>query len=575
MQNALAIKETELQEVRYAKALIAFNNDEYKNSLHFIQTNLNYKHPHKESIDLLAKIHEKMGNHKKAIRVYYYMLKSLDGFKYVKLKNNTQFKSTLGDYKKIDQRTLSYFFKLGNLFISYHDKSKKKVDAQNIADRVEKKKKKHKLYEELKMSKTVRIKLVSPVEKRKQFLHNILNKAEKYFLLCKINKYSNALTNFLLGLIEKKRDNTYLAREFFNKSYHEQFLASDTKQILTKEDESLKEILEFYIGDTLFKEGHKELATNYFKSLSRSTSTQSLKTYSNLYIDSLSGSSLTLTLLVGAGIDSNPLSIDPRTYTNSEYNATKPFTTYEFNSFYSTNQKNNWAWTGYGSFTEYTFLDTNFDSGDQQTMFISSEFKYINMPKGILKSNSYVALTRTKQGDSPVFSAYSYTVSNTLSYDHYFNWGTLNLSLPFSNTTTTTDDGTAESTAISGAFTVTPWGYGKYFTPSYGFSYGLTTTNDILVSGSTNYQFTFSNQFAIDSKTSAYGTLFLKYDPATNPDDTALTISLSGVWLRSLNYILKNLILQVKLDSNFITYSETDKNRVKKHRLTTNLQYSF
>jgi hypothetical protein len=500
-----AAVEKELQEVRYAKALIAFNDKDYDKAIKYLGTNLNYKHVHLESIELLGQIHEKKKNFKKAIRVYYFLLKRADALKYIAIPYDKYFKDRLEDLPKPNAKQLSYLFKLGSLYISYHDQLLEKFEVDDNIQKIKNSKKKRAIKVKMKEGNKTKITVITQEEKRQALSLKIVQLAEKYLNICKENNFSLGLTNFMLGLAEKKKGNYHESSKLFKLAYQLSFdidenEGQNVEQIKKKLDDgqkSLKEVLEFYIGDSLFKEGHRELATKYLKSLSSSTRTGSLRSFTRLYIDSLESSYLSISTVLGAGVDTNPSNQDPTTITNPEYGEADIYQNVEFNMFYNSNQKNNWAYTINGGYEQNTF------------------FKSL-----------------------------------------------------------TTTNGTAEYLETFTSITVTPWAISKLFQPSYSVTFGSTSTNGV-ISNSSNFRFSFTNQFSFSDDSTMFLSASLRLNTAETASESTQTIDASGQWLYSLNHWLENLMLQTKIDTSYTRVGETDPEIIKRHRISTNFQISF
>lgn len=578
---AFAAKETELQEVRYAKALIAFNNKNYERSLKFLDQNLNFKYPHIESIELLASIHEQRKDYKKAIRVYYYLIKRSGGKKFIKAIKGDDYEDKVDKLPKPTQKQLSYFFKLGNMYINYHDKMKGTFKQLEKLEEINKKKKKRKIKVKLKENNKTKFVLVTVEEKRKLYLYQTLKTAEKYLLLCKRENFSKALTTFLLGLIENKRNNNYKANRLFKKAYAENF--TDEDEAKNNKDQSLKELLEYYIGDSLYKSGHKELATRYFKSLATNTNSSSLKSFSKLYIDSLTSSYTSFYAMAGAGIDTNPLSQDPSTLTNSTFNESDCFTNYELGIFVNRNSKDNKRSLVINTtLSGFEFQNEDYKIGDQQTWIISGEAKFLNMPKSIKKIKVTNTTVKTKQDDSDALSTFSTSNEFELSYDRYLSTGILSFAAPVTISSISTSAGTAETTQYLAEITYTPWGISKYFSPSFSFSYGPTTTNGI-TSELDSMIFSMTNQFSLTSKNTLYTTLRVQNDTAVDPDSNNFLLSLQVISLYDLGHWAKDLIFQTQIDSTYNEIGEENDSDedsgvfyvIKRHKISFNLKYSF
>lgn len=579
INNSNATTEKELQEVRYAKALIAYNDKNYNKALKYLDQNLNFTYVHLESIELLAKIHEQNKDYKKAIRVYYFLLKKSKALDYIRLNFDENFKDKLSDLPPPDIQQLNYFFKLGSIYLSYYDYMQEIFEKDDNIQSLRDKQKGRDILIEINKSFNKKFKLATQDDKREAYNYKIISLAKKYLTICKINSFSLGLTNFMLGLAEKKKGNYHESSKLFKLAYQISF---DTEfeegkieeKSLDDGQKSLKEVLEFYIGDSLFKEGHRELATRYLKSLSGSTKTGALKSFTKLYIDSLESSYLSFNLAFGSGVDSLPVNLDPSTFSNPDYGESDFFTSAEFNVFYNSNQKNNWAYTLNASFDQFTYFNNIFEPYDARTYTAGGEIKLLKMPTSIWKLSTNITNVHSKQDDAKAFSSFSQSLEVTPQYDRYMSFGIVSLSAPTTILSYVTTNGTVNATERLYSLSVTPWGSSRMFQPTYSASFGSTTTNGI-VSPSTNYRFSFSNQFSISDLSNAFLSFSARIDDAQTQSQSVSEYALQTQWVYSLEKYLKDLILITKLISTYTKTGVDTPAIIKKHRLSVSAQFTF
>jgi hypothetical protein len=534
-----AVTNKELQELRFTKAIVAFNNNEYEKAFNYIQMNLTTKEHHFQSIELLAQIHEKRENYLKAQRAYFYLIKKKGASKYLSMRlSNIETKIDRDDPP--GPVVLNYFFKIGSNYLSYYDRVESVYTSGN--------------------------------KNQVKTLIKILNRADKYFRLCEVFGYNTALTKFSQGLVQTKRKNTFSANILLQEAYGE--LEKDTGIIDDETNKTLKDVLEFYIGTNLIKEGHKELATQYFKNAS-TANTAALAKYANLYLDSLTTRFIHLGATLGAGVDTNPYGQDPRTTGTNELNNPDSFTIFKGNYFFNSNQNDDWAYTFSGEIEQYNYLTEEYQNADNRTVTFSSEIKLLDLPNNIKKISFYYQNLSNKQEDKDVYSDYSTLYSATLAYDHYTKIGVFSYSIPItSRSYVVSSTQTAKTLEIYGYINYIPWAISKYIAPSFSIGAGITTTNDI-VSNSNNMSLSISNQMSLDEANSLVSSFSGLYQKAVDPDDTSLSLSFSNIWVKDLSHWTPNLSLNMEMQFNLLSSKETEQSKVRKHLFLASLNYNY
>ncbi len=538
-----AVTNSELQELRFTKAIVAFNNNEYQKAFNFIQMNLDSKNPHLQSIELLAQIHEKRKDYLKAQRVYFYLIKKRGGKKYLTTTLNN-ISGSIDRDNPPDPILLNYFFKVGNNYLSYYD--------------------------------SVEAGYINGTKKQVQTLVKILNRADKYFKFCEVFGYNKALTKFSQGLVQTKRKNSFSANTLLQEAYKE--LETDTGSMDEETNKTLKDVLEFYIGSNLIKEGHKELATRYFKNAA-STDTKALARYANLYLDSLTTRFINLGATVGAGVDTNPYAQDPRSSGNNDLNNPDSYTYFKGNYFFNSNQNNNWAYTVSGEIEQQNFLSTEFSNADNRNVTFAVDFKHLSLPNNIKKITFYYQNQSNKQDDQDVYTDFSTILNTTLTYDHYTKYGVFSYSVPFTTRKYSALNSNSEVVDVNalevyGYINYIPWAISKYIAPSLSLGMGYTT-NSKIVSNSVNYNVSASNQMALDEKNSLVTTFNGLFQKAEEPDDTSLSLSFSNTWVKDLSHWTDNLFFNLQLRFNLLSQKEDSQSKVRKHQILASLNYNY
>ncbi len=569
IQNSFAITESELQEIRYAKSMVAYNNKEYDKALKFILQNMHPKQTHVPSFELLADIHEKKQNFKKAIRVYYFLLKHKQSDDLIPLKLDQRFKENISSIDRPSDEVLDYVFKIANLYLSTHDQVKEQFQKEKQLK--QENPKSPSASQRIIPKSTIKIETRSEEENQEFFLQNILQNAEKYFRICEHYQYSETMTLFMLGMVEKRRDNTFASRDFFKQAYAKQ---KEEGEQSTEADNDLKQLMEFYIGDALIQEGQRELATRFFMNLTNDGVDSSLQNYSKFYLDSLTKSSLYFSLGGGIGYDTNPFSQDPRKVSSSEFTRADTYLTKEFASYYNSDLTQDWSWSLNAGFSDRTYSKPDYDAADSRILNLAGELKYFYLPSHIRRVSFGFYQFQTKQSDSTEFSNFSSSLNITPAIDWYTTGGILTLSLPIKLVSFDAESGGAQTTESIGTISYTSWGKSKWFSPTYSVGYGATTTNGV-VSNSQNLRASFYNQMSPNNGNNLFAGLSYSNDIADKASETSSSVDVSLLWLKDLSSILRGLTLRTKIESTLTETGETSVSKVRQHRYSTGVLLTF
>jgi hypothetical protein len=565
--NTYAVSESALQEVRYTKALVAFNNNEFNKALIFLQRNLNPSLPHKNSFELIAQIHEKRQHYQKAIRVYYHLLKLQKANVFIHLKNDENLKINLNQIPKPTGQELSYLFKIANLYLSWYDLQSEEFKQLNSKKKPVQKSVSQRIIQE----KTITVTHITDEEKQEVYLNKILLRTEKYLAICEHYDFSLALVHFLQASLEKRKNNHYEANRLF-KLAHSKTINSEKND---PEFSDLREVLEFYIGDSLLKTGHKELATRYFSNLAATVQNPSLQNYSKFYVDSLTNNYLSFFAGLGAGTDTNPYNQDARLISNPQFGQSDYFTTKEVGIFYNSNQFNDWGYTVNLSYQDQQYTNQIYRKADLQTIGLNSELKFIKLPKSIMKLGFSYYRFDTKNDNSTQFTSFANNLSINPIYDRYLDGGILSFSLPITQRNFSTEFSGAQSLETLMAIAYTPWTKSIWLSPSYSLAAGQTSTNGVF-SNSTNLRASVSNQMSPKEGHSILTSFNLAQDAAQIKNESATSIDINAQWLMDLSFWVTGLTHQLKIEASQVrTGEETNNSLIRRYRLSTQLQLTF
>ncbi|MBL7666134.1 MAG: hypothetical protein JNM93_13445 [Bacteriovoracaceae bacterium] len=517
-RDVLAITDNELNELRYTKALVAYNNKNYAQAAKLIYQNLGTKEPHRESLELLAKIHEEKGSLLKAQKVYYFLIKKYFGEEILKVDSNKP--AAIQRIPKADTMVMNYIYKVSDLFMQLQIKYQEKI---------------------LKAEFGTEKKLL---ESRR---NTVLALAYKYLLYLKQHGYEPTLVEYQLGLIAREKNEHELATRHF-----EQALEEEEKQ--KTPDEDLKDTMKFFIGDNLLKEGHRDLATKYFKSIYSTTKNDAVKNYSRLYIDSLTSDFWSFNAGTSLGNDANPFNLDPRNITLQAFNQPSNYFELHTNAFYNSKQDNDFMYTLNFNFNQTKFSDEIFRVADSRIFSVFSEMKFYNLPHSVRRLQMGFVLSQNHQLNIEDWRPYSNTFSLAPYYDVYSKKGIFTFGLPMRRVSyQKIRNGSAVTQEFLASFGYSPWTRARFFSPSMTVSFGTTeTSNSTIISQSNNLRASFSNQTQLTDELNLYFNLTHYQDEADNTQDTYKIDSVGFSLLRDLKKIIPGSVLELGWSSSFM-----------------------
>ncbi len=491
--NAATIEQ--IQEVRYTKALIAHNDQNYNLAFRYISENLKINTLHLPTIKLLAKVHEEMGQHPKALRAYYFAIK--------------QFHGTMGplilaepDLKKIKKLIQESDTPSQDVLEIYH----------LIAEK----------YQAL-------YKKQADQKKSKKVTKSLFTASKKYFLVCQWFNYNASQMAMKVGLLTREYGRSREAIQHFKDAKD---LLKDSKL----DEQNKKEILnslDYYMGEELTSEGNIDLATRYFKTVRKTTKDRSLKELSNQYINYLNDYSFSASVGLDVNTNSNANQLSRRELKTFSQNRDLYGTKSGFSStksaslFYRTKTYGKNSYIISTGASEEIYFKSELLHNDSRSFYISPEFIHYSS-KYTWKINWTASLDYGKDTDKPDFYHTSTTHIITPSVDKILSSSILSLTLPYSVTENSDLNHTTSQHGISIFYTPLP--INKFFAPSYGLQYDkqyggddeiiysiytLSMTNQINLS--TNHSLsltgdfvkTVANRFANSEDELHFGTLFL------------------------------------------------------------------
>ncbi len=514
-----AVTTEELQQLRYAKALQAYNQKDYPKASKFILQNMDIEKPHRDSLELLALIHEEKGDLLKAQKVYYYLVRKFYDGRILKLPIKNI--SHLRIFDKPDSKTQKDLLKIALIHL--------------------------KLFEQFKLQKEVE---KDYFEKRKieGRMSRVLTHAKKYLLVLKHFKHEpENIIEYNLKLINKEINGNKKSNEHFKED-----LSSEEEQEAPIQD--LKSMIEDYVGESLIKADHKELVTKYFKSNNQNTKIESLQNYSRIYLDGLSSSDLAFSIGKTFGDNLNLLQLDQQNFAVASLNEFSRYGEFQLNTYYNSNQDNNWMYTISASVSELEYSNSNFRTADARTWKMATEFKFLNLPHSVQRLALATTLVESKRDNIAAWRPFSNKQYIGPYYDHYSKSGIFSFGLPFTRTSyQNVSDQTLATYLYLASLGYTPWTKSRFFTPTLTVQYGQThSSNDDLISRSNNLRIYFSNQSNLSKRNILLFSLSYIEDEAEDIPDSYSLETYTISFINDLSKFIPGAVFDLSLAKAFL-----------------------
>ncbi len=533
----------ELQEVRYAKALIAFNQKDYIRSARFIAQNMDKESPHTPSLELLANIHTERGDLVKAQKVYYYLIKKHYTNKILKLPAEQLNK--LKTYDKPSEQAMGYIFKIASthfeLFNNYKEAHEKERD------------------HETRLS----------IQERK---NRVLKLSEKYFKMLKYFKFAqDSMVEYNLGLIEKEKNQNKKAMEHFEKALMAEEKAEEP-------DMDLSNMIQYYLGDTLIKAGQRDIATKYFKAINETTKIEALKNFSRTYLDSLNGSALAFNVGYDWGSDANPFNLDPRNVELDDFNQASNFSDVQANMYYNSDKDNDWMYSVNLNYNELEYKNYIFRNADSRNFKVSTEFKFYDLPHKVNRYALSYLSTDNKQDDIAAWRPFSDTIFFSPYWDFYTKSGIYTLGLPHTRISYKNISDVPVTTSMQlVSFSWLPWTTSRFLNPSLTLNYGQTHSNrDDIISRSNNLRVYLSNQTSLTENNTVLFSLSHVEDEAESVLDSYYASTFSFSLLHDLSRIISGAVFDFNWSTTELKRdSDASGDKISKSIFTFGLDFYF
>ena len=543
--NIFANTLEEQQELNYAKALRAYNYRRYKRALQILGRNVDYRKFHPNTYLLIADIHGKKKDFKKAIRVYLYLIKKAGYIQIINEKDeyngNPPPADVLGLVRLLADNTFALL------------KSKKvEFEKDNKIG--------YKRYQRL--------------------LEKLYRSTKKYYDLCYKYKFRRPLILYQLGLLEKEQGKLILARDTFLKATKQ---LRELKKDALREKDPLEEDEDFFqtvnaeIGDILLTQSEVDIARTYYYEMANSNADKTLKEMGSLYLQSLSGENLNTTIGLTSGNETNPGFLTSSEISDNDAASTKSGGIYlekEVGIGLTEAIKNRQTFAYWLSFYEKTFNDTDLTTNDSRQFLASLSWLYFLSQRKIITVSATGSMSFSKNETGGEFADYSKNGQLDLKYKQVYSASVLEYGIPI--TTTRYDDGGATIMGYGASMSYTHIPISTWLTPAIDIEYISSGAADEIAAVD-SLSFSLSNRFNYYSTWEATLSIYYAINTSTDPYSDTKERSFSLTMPFALDILVSGLSLTVMASNTHIQRGDTGEteNTMKSTSYSANLSYSF
>ncbi|MBT3235366.1 MAG: hypothetical protein HN353_05405 [Bdellovibrionales bacterium] len=484
----------EKQEIVLAQAELLVLDEGVKSALLKIKENLDSRQFHLNSFLFLAKLHERVGNNSRSMRVYYYAIRKMHGKELLAANSGDHLETALKKMPPPAEEALRVYIKIAQI---YHQMANKGDYPTNFTPR-------------------------------------LMNLSLKYYKICQYYKYQLPSVEFQMAQIKRQQNNFIEAINHY----------WEAKELLEDNQENREQIdmINYLLGASLISAGRRNAGAEYLKNIHQAKGVStSLQGYANDYLDALSYEFTMLSATLSSEYSSNYFSLS-----ETELDALDPATDASpsawFDSlyvlFYYTSQSyKNWSYSVSATWNETKLKDDSLSNGDSRSIGFSSDLQNNTFTSFLLKlgyNYTFVAVRSDLRSATDSRMKKSYALQGlTPQLTYISRSGTTNFSLSLTSyhyVNVDTDPPIYRTYSLS----YTPFSISKYFSPSYSLSYSINDSEIDYTNDTINLSF--SNHLALIRTLSLFGSLdFLSSSndsPNLQSDNyTQYTASLS------LNYI--------------------------------------
>ena len=514
---AFAVSIKEIQELRLAKAELAYTDGDIKGAMQHLRQNLILKSFHLESYLFLFKVYREQKHFAKALKVGRFLAKKLHSKIFVNVVDLGELEHLYSKATVPSETALLIYFHLGLLYYEMYSEG---------------------IFSEI-------------------YTQRFNKLANKYFLVCLHYDFNIGQTNFYLGLLkrEKEKHNEAIEHLISAQEAYEQW-GEETEQM------DQLEVINYLLGDSLIQEGYSDAGGIYLRGVqSSSYATGLIKDYANSYLDSMAAGNKYFSMALGYGLEhsDNIHSMRDDQLANFEtlyrpyYVATKGTKEIKSLDIFSSFQMGKyWSCVAIADVEENSAKDRRLFMSDTRGFGGRVDIKYFNLQKsqGKLTYSHSQSYKKTIEGNR--FLKEYTTDLVQLQYAHILKRGLLSYQLPLSSVK---EHGTGVAWHRGVAINYTPYRTNDYWAPSYSVKLNIAEELEQDAGDSTQLRLFASNHMALSKLVSFF--VMISYLNSVNKNELySYRDYIGGVGLSYLFPFEEKLSLNLNATREIVDYSQ-------------------
>jgi hypothetical protein len=481
----------EKQEVILAQAELELLDDGVKAALNIIAENLDSQQFHLPSFLFLAKLHEKIGNNSRSMRVYYYAIRRMHGRDLLAADSGERLQAALEKMPKPKDEVMEVYIKIAQIYN----------------------------------------KMAEGGDYPTSFTPRLTNLALKYYRICEHYKYQLPTVIFQIAQIKRQQKKFV---EAINLYWEAKELLGDNEQNRAQVD-----TIDYLLGASLISAGRRNAGAEYLKNIHKAEGvSSSLKGYANDYLDALSYNYTMLSATLYSEYTKNYYGASDAEIADNPANSQSAWTDSVYVMFYYTSQSyKNWSYSLTPTWSESKLKDDRFSSADSRSIALYTELQNNTFTSFIFKLSYGYSYGSSRSGlrSAPGSRLEKSYVAHTLTpkMSHTIKQGSFSYSIMLYSYHQA-DAETVPPIYRTYSASYTPFSTSEYFSPSYSLSYsvndsGRDYTNDLI-------NISVSNHLSLMRTLSLFGSVDVTDSRSDAPDSGSsnyISYSLSA----TLNYI--------------------------------------
>lgn len=528
--KAHAVSIEEIQEVRYARAELAFIDGREDEGVRILAQNLNSKFIHIPSFKLLAKYHFERKQYAKGFKIYYYLIKKFHGPHILRARMDNNFEYFLRSIPQPNAKASELYFDIASLYLD--------VIEQNGMP---------------------------------EAINQLYLLTYKYLRVCEFYKIKPADTKLSLARLmshkehfEEAIDNVLDAQELFEQD----------QQV---DQEKLRE-LDFLLGENLLKAGFSDAGSLYLKSVYLdSKSSPVLREFASSYLQALQGTLISASLFYNYRYSSNPHELTDDEMTNFSGSSNETFYGQKngaihsrgFNFFILKSIESETNFLFGGTYIDDQAQEENLNLKDGRTISLSAEAKTMGSDKGQWKLRYNVNFFYLRPSMNEPIQQSSTLHIFTTQYSYSLKSGLISYSLPIEYTNSQSSENTK---TISFQLDYSPFRFSKYFMPSYSLKFTPKKEETGELQDSSVTSFSISNFTALRDRHALFTDVSYDLQSNNDPSESYSEFSLGASYSYQLSFLPE---LALNLSVSMFKRSLKDNQQVSNQTTSMGMTYTF